>query len=65
LTPFEIASTPVRAAEPDANARRRTNTPTAPVPAAIGCGTCAVGHEPTAHFPIPVAIIANIAPTNA
>src|SRR6266511_3429191 len=41
LTPFEIASTPVSAAAPDANARRTTNTPTAPAPAAMGCGTCA------------------------
>src|SRR2546430_14985494 len=38
LTPFEIASTPVRAAAPDAKARRTTKTPTAPAPAASGCG---------------------------
>ena len=33
LTPFEIASTPVSAADPDANARSSRNTVTAPVPA--------------------------------
>ena len=36
LTPFAIASTPVSAVEPDENARRRTKTVTAPVPAASG-----------------------------
>src|SRR6266571_58436 len=36
LTPFEIASTPVRAAAPDAKARSTTNSPTAPTPAASG-----------------------------
>src|SRR5215470_20093387 len=50
LTPFEIDSTPVSAAAPDANARRTTNNVTAPVPAAIGSGTCACGQAPTAHF---------------
>src|SRR5512133_344511 len=65
LTPFEIDSTPVSAAAPDANARRRTNTPTVPAPAAIGSGTCACPHVPSAHFPTPVPIIASIAATNA
>ena len=32
LTPFEIASTPVSAAEPEANARSRTKMVTAPAP---------------------------------
>ena len=32
FTPFEIASTPVSAAAPEENARRRTRTPTAPAP---------------------------------
>ena len=45
LTPFEIDSTPVSAADPEANARRTTRIVTAPVPAAIGCGTVAVGQE--------------------
>src|SRR6266516_6403133 len=39
LTPFEIASTPVRAAAPDEKARRTTKTPTAPAPAVSGSGT--------------------------
>ncbi len=38
-TPFEIASTPVSAADPDANARRMTKSPIAPAPAAVGSGT--------------------------
>src|SRR5512133_3653098 len=42
-TPFEIASTPVTAAPPDANARRRMKTVTTPAtgvsePLAICCG---------------------------
>src|ERR1700694_5408800 len=65
LTPFEIASTPVSAAAPEAKACRRTNTPTTPRPAATGCGATARGHWPTAHFPTPVATIAYIAATNA
>src|SRR5207247_8033102 len=59
-----IASTPVRAAAPDENARRRTSTPTAPRPVFVGSGTCAVGHEPAAQRPIPVAIRTYIATTN-
>src|SRR5881397_2058404 len=46
LTPFAIASTPVRAVEPDENARRMTNVVTTPVPAAIGCGATACGQLP-------------------
>src|SRR5262249_50129024 len=65
LTPFEIDSTPVSAAAPDANARRTTNTVIAPVPAVIGSGTCACGHVPTAHFETPVPIIAKNATMNA
>src|SRR5690242_10703018 len=64
LTPFAIASTPVRAVEPDENARRRTNSVTAPAPAGSGCGTTAVGHEPTAHRATPVPTSTNIAATN-
>src|SRR6266545_8183018 len=64
-TPFEIASTPVRAAAPDENARRTTRTPTAPAPVASGSGTSACGQLPTTPLPIPVAIIAYIAATNA
>src|SRR6476619_3790226 len=66
LTPFEIDSTPVSAAEPEANARKMTNTPTPPAaPAAIGLGTWAVGQVPSAHFAIPAAINTYIAATNA
>src|SRR3954469_19423746 len=65
LTPLAIASTPVRAVEPKANARRRTNTVNAAVPVDSGCGTVACGHEPTAHRPIPVRTRASIAVTNA
>src|SRR5712691_12097663 len=59
LTPFEIDSTPVRAADPDAKARRSTKTVTVPVPAAIGCETVACGQPPVAHFATPVPITAN------
>ena len=38
LTPFAIASTPVSAVEPDENARRRTKSVIAPVPAGSGFG---------------------------
>src|SRR6266536_3369832 len=49
LTPFEIASTPVRATAPLANARTRRKAVTAPVPTAIGCGTVACGQLPATH----------------
>ena len=42
LTPLAIASTPVSAVEPEANARRRTKRPIVPTPVAIGC-SAAVG----------------------
>ena len=58
LTPFEIASTPVSAADPDANARSSTNSVTAPAPAATGCGATACGHVPTVHLTAPTAISA-------
>ena len=57
LTPFEIASTPVNAADPDANALRTRKTPTAPAPAGNGCGTTACGQDPTAQRARPVPII--------
>src|SRR4029079_11084290 len=41
LTPFAIASTPVSAVEPDANARSTTNAVMAPTPLESGCGTVA------------------------
>src|SRR5438132_14370636 len=64
-TPFEIASTPVKAAAPDENARRTTRTPTAPAPAAIGSGTTTCAQLPAAHLPIPVPIIAYMTATKA
>ena len=57
LTPFEIASTPVSAADPDANALSTRKMPTAPVPAGNGCGTTACGQEPVAQRARPVPII--------
>ena len=65
LTPFAIASTPVSAVDPDANARRRTKSVTAPTPVAAGCVTVACGHEPTAQRPSPVASSRKIEVTNA
>src|SRR5436305_4905512 len=65
FTPFAIASTPVRAVDPDENARRRTNSVTAPAPAGSGWGTVAVGHDPAAQRAIPVPTSASIAATNA
>ena len=44
LTPFEIASMPVSAAEPEAKARSRTKNVTAPAPAGIASGVVATGH---------------------
>src|SRR5262245_5328899 len=64
LTPFEIDSTPVSAAAPEAKARSTTKTVTAPAPAARGSGTCACGQLPVAHFETPVPIIKSIATTN-
>src|SRR5437763_8127485 len=65
LTPFAIASTPVSAVEPEANARRRTKSVTAPAPAGRECGTVAVGQEPAAQRTTPVPTRANIAVTKA
>src|SRR5262245_47434480 len=65
LTPFEIASTPVSAAEPEANARRSTNSVTAPAPAAIGWGATAWGHVPTVHLTPPTMISTTYAEMNA
>ena len=55
VTPFEIDSVPVRAAEPDAKALSTTKDASAPAPLASGCGTVAVGHVPNAHLPMPTA----------
>src|SRR3954470_21496691 len=64
LTPFEIDSTPVKAADPDANARRSTRTVIVPAPAVTGWEAWAVGHEPAAHLAIPTATTANSERTN-
>ena len=58
VTPLEIDSTPVSAADPEANALRRTNSVSVPVPAATGCGTSARGQVPSVHLPIPTASVA-------
>src|SRR6266540_2028347 len=64
-TPFEIASTPVSATAPEANARTSTNAPTvAAPPIATGCGTSACGHVPATHLPMPAPTRTNIAATN-
>ena len=58
LTPFAIASTPVSAEAPEEKACRITKTPTAPAPAASGCGTVACGQLPDAQRARPVPIAA-------
>src|SRR6266404_4715796 len=64
FTPFAIASTPVRAVEPEANARRTTNVVTAPSPAVSGCETVASGQPVVAHLVTPTPINAKIDATN-
>ena len=58
VTPFEIASTPVSALDPDAKARRTTKMLTAPVPAARGWLLTASGAAPVTIFQSPTPIIA-------
>ncbi len=65
LTPFAIASTPVSAVEPDANARSRRKRVTPPVPALIGCVVTAVGQLPVAQRVKPTPITRKIDITNA
>ena len=65
LTPFAIASTPVRAVEPDENARSRTNTVTAPTPAGSGFGTTARCRFPVASSTSPTPMSTRIEVTNA
>ena len=64
-TPFEIASTPVSAADPDAKARRTRNTPTVPVPAASTCVLAACGAWPVTTFQSPSPTIAYMAARKA
>jgi len=57
-TPFEMASTPVSAVEPDANARRMKYSPIAAValPVAMACTSeTACGHAPPRHRATPTA----------
>ena len=65
LTPFEIASTPVSAAAPEAKARSTTRTPTVPTPVASGSGVVATGQLPARHFPTPVPTRTYMTATNA
>jgi len=60
LTPFAMASTPVRALEPEAKARSSTNSVTAPVPAGSGFGATACGGDPSMHSTSPTAISTSI-----
>ena len=61
LTPFAIASTPVRALEPEAKARSSTKMVTAPVPAGSGLGATACGGDPSRHSTSPTPISTSIA----
>ena len=65
FTPFAIASTPVSAVDPDANARSTTKAVTAPVPAARRSGTTACGHPDAAQRATPVPTSRKIDVTNA
>ena len=65
LTPFAIASTPVSAVDPDANARRTTNVVIAPAPTGSGWGTTACGHPLVAHLVRPMPIKEKMDATNA
>ena len=59
-TPFEIASTPVTAAPPDANACRIRNRPIAPVVSATSGGTGSGCRSPASARTIPVPRSTNI-----
>ena len=64
-TPFEIASTPVSAAAPEAKARSDDEHAGGPDARRDGSGTSACGQVPTTHLPTPVAIMAYMATTKA
>lgn len=53
VTPLEIDSTPVSAAEPEANAFRSTKRVSVPVPTGSGWGVIACGQLPTVHLTTP------------
>src|ERR1700751_826953 len=65
LTPLAIASTPVRAVDPDENARRTTKTVTAPAPAGRGFGTTAWWRFPVMSRKSPTPTSTRIEVTNA
>src|SRR5215469_2131108 len=59
-TPFAIASTPVSALAPDANAFSTRKIVSVPTPAGSGFGVWAIVHVPTAHLVTPTTIITSI-----
>ena len=64
-TPLAMASTPVRALQPDANARRSTSTPiVAAVPGVTGDGVTAWGRVPVASRTMPITIVTLISAMN-
>jgi hypothetical protein len=64
-TPLAIASTPVRAVDPEANARRTRNSPTTPTSASRSTPEeMAVGHSPSRHWMNPVTSIVPTVATN-
>ena len=63
--PFEIASTTVRAVEPEEKARRRTKSPIVPAPTGSWCGTTARCTSPFATWKSPTATSRRIDVTNA
>ena len=64
LTPFAIASTPVRALAPEENAFRIRKMPRAPAPGASSCGETARGQPVVAHFVTPTPTARSIEPMN-
>jgi len=65
LTPFAIASTPVSADDPEANARSSTKSVTVPTPAGNAFGVTACGQLPVAHLTEPTAIVVRSTPMKA
>ena len=65
LTPLAIASTPVRAVDPEAKARMSTKSPIAPTPTGIGSGATVGPHSPSAQRAAPARTSASIETMNA
>ena len=65
LTPLAIASTPVRAVDPEAKARMSTKNPIAPTPTGIGSGATVGPHTPSAQRAAPARTNASIETMNA